>query len=242
MANTQINPLGTVSTPADWVLPDAANVTIGAVFAQYDGSGAAGNYVPTLDIISDSGHTVLSVVHDSTITAGSDAEASWASFLKTAAAAPGPQGILPNAVGDLNVPFGIADSTVTKLNWGTAGQNFNTTAAFSFPHDGSVGVHIHGIVNAYYVATLEIEWESFAADRYIEVAFYNNTPTLQQPTYRFRTAATPEGDQMAVTGALFWNFGANSDVRVEANVFQASGVSRNITRGELKVMAGTTVV
>lgn len=241
MADTQILPLGTLSTPADYTLPDATTVTLGSVFAHYDGAGAAGDFVPVLQVISDSGHKVASVPMDSTVTAGSSVEATWAPFLRTVPAA-ATTGIIPNAVGDLNVPFAIADSTATKLNWGTAGQNFATAAAFSFPHDGDTGVHVHGIVNAYYIATLEIEWESFAADRYIEVAFYNNTPTLQQPTYRQRVSGTPAGDQMAVTGALFWNFGANGDVRIEANVFQASGVSRNITRGEIKVMAGTTNV
>lgn len=87
MANTQILPTGVQNAPGDWVLPNTQIATIGAIFAHFNGAGAAGAYVPTVDIISDSGHTVISVVQDSTIAAGSSAEASWAPFLKSAAAA-----------------------------------------------------------------------------------------------------------------------------------------------------------
>lgn len=84
MADTQINPLATSSAPSTWTLPDALTVTLGALHATYDGTGAAGNFVPTVKIVSDSGHTVMTVVQDTTVTAGQTADASWAPFLRTA--------------------------------------------------------------------------------------------------------------------------------------------------------------
>lgn len=81
MADTQVNPLGTVAAPADWVLPDAQILTLGALFAHFDGSGAAGAYLPTVQIISDSGHTVLEVAQTAVVLAGLSVEASWAPSL-----------------------------------------------------------------------------------------------------------------------------------------------------------------
>ena len=47
------------ATPGDYSPPAGQVITIGAVFAHYDGTGAAGSYVPTLDIVSDAGKTIL---------------------------------------------------------------------------------------------------------------------------------------------------------------------------------------
>lgn len=125
MADTQILPGGVTAAPQDYTVADAQVVTIGALHAHYDGSGAAGSYVPTVDVISDSAHRVISVPHDTTIAAGTSAEASWAPFLRTAAAA---------AATPLNVPY-----FYTVLD-----------ADYSVPYDTAAGWHsivwnhIHG--------------------------------------------------------------------------------------------------
>lgn len=82
MADTQINPLGTANAPADWVLPDTALVTIGAVFAHFDGNGSSGPFVPTLQIISDSGHTVGSFPVGLAVPTDGVADVSWGDGLE----------------------------------------------------------------------------------------------------------------------------------------------------------------
>lgn len=96
--SAQFAPLGTVSAPADWNIPSNIVLSPSVVFAHFDGSAAAGSFVPTLQILSDSGHVVAEIPQDVTVAAGSSCEATWAPFLKTAAAAggvlPGPSPVL----------------------------------------------------------------------------------------------------------------------------------------------------
>ena len=86
MADTQILPLGTEATPAVWTVPDALVVELAAVYATFDGD-AAGPYVPTLIVRSDSGHIVGVWPAPLTIDAGRAANVTW-SVASTATPAP----------------------------------------------------------------------------------------------------------------------------------------------------------
>lgn len=78
MADTQILPTGTLNAPGDYVIPNAQTLTLETVFAHFDGSGASTPWVPTLEIRSDSGHTVALVPMDVAIAGGSSCDATWA--------------------------------------------------------------------------------------------------------------------------------------------------------------------
>lgn len=79
----QYLPLGTVNAPATWTLPAGLELSVGAVFATFDGTGAAGSYIPTLQVVSDAGVTVLEVPQDASVAAGASVVASWAPFLRS---------------------------------------------------------------------------------------------------------------------------------------------------------------
>jgi len=83
----QYVPLGTVAAPASWTIPPSLEIALEAVFAHFDGSGAGGSFLPTLQIVSDSGHTVCEIPMDASVAAGSSVEATWAPFLRGAQAA-----------------------------------------------------------------------------------------------------------------------------------------------------------
>lgn len=76
-----------MSAPADWNIPSNIVLSPSIVFAHFDGSAAAGSFVPTLQILSDSGHVVAEIPQDVTVAAGSSCEATWAPFLETDTAA-----------------------------------------------------------------------------------------------------------------------------------------------------------
>ena len=78
MPDTQILPLGNVSAPADYTIPNALSFTIGALFASYNGAAATRPYIPTVKIISDSGHTIASVPLNVAVAPGVNADATWA--------------------------------------------------------------------------------------------------------------------------------------------------------------------
>lgn len=83
MADSQFNPLGTVTAPADWTLPASLNLQLKNVYASFDGTSAAGSFVPCLQIISDSGHTVGSYPSATTVAAGASADTTWFPGLRT---------------------------------------------------------------------------------------------------------------------------------------------------------------
>jgi len=78
---TQYVPLGTVTAPADWTLPGGLEIQLETVFAHFNGASASGSFLPTLEIISDSGHTVVQIPMDASVASGSSVEATWAPFL-----------------------------------------------------------------------------------------------------------------------------------------------------------------
>jgi len=77
MADVQILATGVSAAPLDYDVPAANAITPKACFAHYDGSGSAGAYLPALEIISDSGHTVTIAVPSSSVAAGGTADVSW---------------------------------------------------------------------------------------------------------------------------------------------------------------------
>jgi hypothetical protein len=85
VADTQIHPTGTLSTPADYVIPDSAELILKGARASYNGSGAATSFIPLLRIISDAGTTSLEFVADTTVAAGGSADVTW--FPRVGAAA-----------------------------------------------------------------------------------------------------------------------------------------------------------
>ena len=137
MADTQILAQQVQATPGDYSPPAGQVITIGAVFAHYDGTAAAGSYVPTLDIISDAGKTILSVVQDSTVAAGTSVEASWAPFLSTKPAATSGAGTLSWAWGE-----GGAVSSASPIIL-TYNEDFRTNDAALFTKDGSNFILVH---------------------------------------------------------------------------------------------------
>jgi hypothetical protein len=77
MPDAQIHPIGDESAPADYIIPAGAELLLKGVYAKFDGTGAAGSYLPLVRIISDAGSTVIEAVSDTTIAAGASADASW---------------------------------------------------------------------------------------------------------------------------------------------------------------------
>jgi hypothetical protein len=111
MADVQIVRSARSAVPASYVLPDAADFTLKAVQASFDGSGAAGAYLPCVTILSDSGHVVARAVDQAvSVAAGGNAEVSWFPWLKHRAAAPTPSGLSCVLLGKAN---GTTTLTVT---------------------------------------------------------------------------------------------------------------------------------
>ena len=74
----QVLVTGVASAPATFRIPGNGQITPRAIFAHYDGSSAAGTYVPALKITSDGGELVgIYPLRSTTLAAGVSADMSW---------------------------------------------------------------------------------------------------------------------------------------------------------------------
>lgn len=77
--------------PASYRVPASLEIVVSSVFARFDGSGAGGDFLATLDILSQSGNLISRVaVNSQTLAAGDSARVTWAPFLRRASAATPP--------------------------------------------------------------------------------------------------------------------------------------------------------
>lgn len=112
MADRQFNVGGTLTAPADWLLPASLEVIPKTAFAKFDGSGASVAWVPCLRIISDSGHVAAEAVASTSVPAGGSADVTWFPWWRgVTKAAPAPS---PNPLGTVWAWWDFSDtSTIT---------------------------------------------------------------------------------------------------------------------------------
>lgn len=73
----QVLVAGTAPTPALFTIPGNGQIRPKCVFAHFDGTGAAGNFKPTLEVVSDGGKTVGVFPTTQIVAAGGSADVSW---------------------------------------------------------------------------------------------------------------------------------------------------------------------
>src|SRR5882724_5060846 len=86
MADAQIQLPNVGALPKEWVVPGALSILLKCVQADFDGSGAAGAFLPTVEIVSDAGLLVGRAFTDASVAAGGSASVTFAPFLEGAAA------------------------------------------------------------------------------------------------------------------------------------------------------------
>lgn len=110
MAERQVLGWGTQNAPADRTTAQSEVFTILAINATFDGTSAASNYLPAVEIISDAGQVVARQVTDAEISSGVSAEVTFAPFLRKGTQASPQPGSL------LDVVQNATDITVTSTD------------------------------------------------------------------------------------------------------------------------------
>lgn len=77
--DVQIADTSSGDAPHDYIVPSSADFILKAAYGVFDGTSASGNFLPAIEIVSDSGHTVARSVGQQ-VTAGDSAEVSWFPF------------------------------------------------------------------------------------------------------------------------------------------------------------------
>lgn len=126
MADVQIHDDSVSTAPKEYVVPSSAEFTLKCVDATWDGSGAAGAFLPCVEIVSDSGRIVARGMASS-VAAGSSAQVSFFPFNRAA------------ATGGAGIQYGV-DNDGTWLS--VQVENAGTPGGFGFevidPHDNGV--------------------------------------------------------------------------------------------------------
>jgi hypothetical protein len=106
VANVTLETKVTEPAPLDYTIPGAQQIEIIAARASFDGTGAAGSFVPTLRIIAPDGQEVAACPV-STLAAGVSADVSWFPRVAVQASSPGGFTIVTGTV----QPYGVVVPT-----------------------------------------------------------------------------------------------------------------------------------
>ena len=252
MADTQLNPLGSVTAPASWTLPASLNLQPKNVYASYNGTSAAGSFVPCLQIISDSGHTVGSYPCATTVAAGASADVTW--FPRVSApqtAAPGATAYLEGVFAAQTIPSGGGGGIVRWNHFRTNDTTVfgtNATAQGAPPWNNTAGDRV--LTSASVGAFSSSGMAQLAAGVYAQSAIVDNIGSQWQldttggpllvneneatNTDAFGTAGNqaPSGHRMFYTDATTLYFG------VRLLVTQTSGSPQALVGVSLGVIYG----
>jgi hypothetical protein len=94
------------TAPEGYTVPGAQEIILKSVFAQYDGTGAGGSYVPTLQILAPNNAVVASCPIGTTLTAGASADVTW--FPRGGLSSSGGGG---SGITEIDSPFGTIGIT-----------------------------------------------------------------------------------------------------------------------------------
>lgn len=137
--DTQVFLGATKDAPKDYTIDKNVELILHSVHAQFRDNGAGGDWLPCVDLISDSGHTIARCCDPGVVvTAGDDAEVTWFPDVKPAAAAAPTNSVLAYAQGFSSQSGGdgvqsvlagasangshahVATTDGTRLSWSTS--------------------------------------------------------------------------------------------------------------------------
>jgi hypothetical protein len=161
MADVQILAQGTQAAPLDYPVPPTSEILLRAAGATFDGTGAAGAFLPAIVITPPSGVPLPPFVTDTAVAAGSSAEVAFAPFLRgVTASTPSTSGGLPNCVRTDETGQTVPRATEQLLHWHDA-NDFGTTDAAIFAEDSFAAHTIYLSATGLYLAWCHIDFGSF---------------------------------------------------------------------------------
>lgn len=162
------------AAPLDYVVPSSLEAVPLVASAVYDGTAAAGPWLPAVEIYSDSGNLVARSIVDTAVAAGSSAEVTFAPFLRPGGGAANPTVV--NDRGDLIL-----------LGWGV----FTETTDF----EGCTGTRNSASGRVWY-----LPFPLAAGDVLTGVTTYHVTAGASVSLYRLGVYATDGSSLLATTG------------------------------------------
>lgn len=210
--------------------PLTSDIGLQSIVARIDGSGAAGNFLPCINVYSQDGKLMARVPSDVTYAPGDTGVVTWSPFLARRSAGVTPAaGFTPDAaIAFAASTASAANNTLTAISFASVSIPTGSTTFQDFS-PGSTPIKL--LKNGWYICTLDFEWTgaAFADVRYYEihstVAADNLGGTNATPFFT-DSGVFLSGTTFA-SGPVYWR-GADFNIRVGANVWQNSGVLKGI--------------
>jgi hypothetical protein len=229
MADTQISNLASATPPSRYVVANNVELLLKAVHAEFDGSGAAGPFLPAVVITSDSGHRVAVAVDQSvSVSAGGSADASFFRGVKHAAAVAATS--RPDVItfqGPLYTVPGAPGGNSGEVKLGLAPTHSTTPGMWSFVLDGaSQIVEVHTTTTGYFLMNLNFVYQAPAALQQSDALIntFGNFPGIS-PIASMNTASVFDC-QVAGVDVLTAGTGIIA-VQYNVNVNQANTIAAN---------------
>lgn len=199
--------------PATYVVPASSEILVSSIFARFDGAAAGGEFVPTLDVLSQSGTLMARVAVTQTLQAGDSARVTWAPFLRRQIRNPG----APTAhVDRLDTSAqSIPNNTFTTITW--ENERWDTNGIWSAAEPTKLYLNRNG----YWYTQTNIYWAGAAAG-------FRETRLIRQPAgAQYYQSETPPVTGNVTSNTAFGifrisNFAADGDY-IEVLVRQDSG-------------------
>jgi len=112
MPDVSIRSTTVVAAPKDYTLQGSQELTLKAVRAAFDGTAAAGQFLPALQMLDPNGNVMWTAVPNTATAAGGSVDASWFPLVREQAAAGTPN----NPLGTLWAWYDFSDTTTTSLD------------------------------------------------------------------------------------------------------------------------------
>jgi len=125
VADISILDSSTAAAPKSYTVKGAQEIILRSVTGSYDGTGAAGSYIPAVQILDPAGFVVGTFVANTTLAAGASADVSWFPGLK----APGTSSGGGGGNKSLRVPLDTPDSSGNGYAANTAVLSFTNVRA-----------------------------------------------------------------------------------------------------------------
>lgn len=212
---------GAAGVPVSYVVPGNALIQLRSVKVEYVDNGAAVAWLPSIQILSDSGHLMVEAADQAvSVPAGNDARVSFFPGVKQAPVAPGLTSGFLWATDSVLVPSGV----LTGWNGGGA----YTSAPGSerpFQLDAFFAPIWPLKLSANRVwCQLQVTWPAGAYDRYIEFAPTGTVTGVGSIPVRARGSLTPDADVQVIQSVETGNSSAPRALNV--GLYQASGVNK----------------
>lgn len=178
MADLPIVNRAMVTAPKDYTLPQSQEIILKCVRATIDGSGAAGSFLPALQLVSNNGDVMWTAINASqTVTAGGSVNVTWFPGVSTATTSTAGSSLMAarvNIVGNQSIAQGDPGAIVT---WGEAPiDNGTPTSFWTAGHPTRLTAPVNGI----YLSMPTLQWDvpANAGDIFVGTYLYLNGASI----------------------------------------------------------------